>query len=60
MSTFSVQASIANPDLLERRLGVELVVDTRATYTLLPAGSSGTSIWPRRGNGRRRWPAAKT
>jgi hypothetical protein len=37
MSTFSVQASIANPDLLERRLGVELVVDTGATYTLLPA-----------------------
>jgi predicted aspartyl protease len=36
MSAFSVQASIANPDLPERRLGVELVVDTGATYTLLP------------------------
>jgi clan AA aspartic protease len=36
MSTFSVQAFIANPQRPERRLGVELLVDTGATYTLLP------------------------
>jgi predicted aspartyl protease len=36
MSTFSVQAFVANPTRPDRRLGVELVVDTGATYTLLP------------------------
>jgi len=36
MSTFTVQAFIANPERPQRRLGVELLVDTGATYTLLP------------------------
>ena len=36
MSTFSVQAIIANLERPQRRLGVELLVDTGATYTLLP------------------------
>jgi predicted aspartyl protease len=36
MITFSVQAFVANPTRPDRRLGVELVVDTGATYTLLP------------------------
>jgi len=36
MSTFSVPAIVANPAGPERRLGVELVVDTGATYSLLP------------------------
>ena len=36
MSTFSAQAIIANSDQPQRRLGVELLVDTGATYTLLP------------------------
>ena len=36
MSTFSVEVVVANPERPERRLGVELVVDTGATYTLLP------------------------
>lgn len=36
MSTFSVQAFVANPTRPDRRLGVELVIDTGATYTLLP------------------------
>ena len=34
--TFSVQAMIANPERPQPRLGVELLVDTGATYTLLP------------------------
>jgi len=37
MSTFSVQAFIANPAQPQRRLGVELLVDTGATYSLLPS-----------------------
>ena len=36
MSTFSVQVVVANPAWPERRLNVALVVDTGATYTLLP------------------------
>jgi aspartyl protease family protein len=36
MSTFSVRALVANPAAPERRVGVELVVDTGATYSLLP------------------------
>ena len=36
MSTFSVQAIVANPERPQPRLGVELLVDTGATYTLLP------------------------
>ena len=36
MSTFSVPAIIANPERPLRRLAVELLVDTGATYTLLP------------------------
>jgi len=36
MSTFSVQAFIANPAQPHRRLGVELLVDTGATHSLLP------------------------
>ena len=36
MSTFSLQAFIANPERPGRRLRVELLVDTGATYTLLP------------------------
>ena len=36
MSTFSVQATIANLERPQRRLGVELLIDTGATYTLLP------------------------
>ena len=36
MSTFSVRAIIANPVRPQLRLGVELLVDTGATYTLLP------------------------
>ena len=36
MSTFSVEAIVANLEQPDRRLTVELVVDTGATYTLLP------------------------
>ena len=36
MSTFSVRALIANPERPQDWLEVELVVDTGATYTLLP------------------------
>lgn len=36
MSTFSVQVVVANPSWPERRLNAELVVDTGATYSLLP------------------------
>ena len=36
VSTFSVQPIIANLERPQRRLGVELLVDTGATYTLLP------------------------
>jgi aspartyl protease family protein len=37
VSTFSVHAEIANPQQPRFRLGVELMVDTGATYSLLPA-----------------------
>lgn len=37
MGTFAVRATLANPDRPERRLALDLVVDTGATYTLLPA-----------------------
>jgi predicted aspartyl protease len=36
VSTFSVQAFIANPERPQQRLAIELLVDTGATYTLLP------------------------
>lgn len=36
VSTFSVPVSIANPRNPERRLTVELLVDTGSTWTLLP------------------------
>lgn len=36
MSTFSVQAIMASLERPRRRLDVELLVDTGATYTLLP------------------------
>ena len=36
MSTFSVQATIANLERPQRRLGVGLLIGTGATYTLLP------------------------
>lgn len=34
--SFSIQASLANPEDRERRATAELLVDTGATYTLLP------------------------
>ena len=37
MSTFTVQASLSNPDHVVRAVTVDLLVDTGATYTLLPA-----------------------
>jgi len=36
VSTFTVQAFIANPEHPQQRLAIELLVDTGATYTLLP------------------------
>jgi clan AA aspartic protease len=38
MSTFEVQATLMNPDQRDRFLVVDLLVDTGATYTLLPIG----------------------
>ena len=37
MGTFAVRATLANPARPQRRLTLDLVVDTGATYTLLPA-----------------------
>ena len=37
VSTFTVQATLSNPEHVERAVTVELLVDTGATYTLLPA-----------------------
>ena len=36
VSTFSVQAIIANPERPQPWLGIDLLVETGATYTLLP------------------------
>ena len=36
MSTFAIQALLANPSDPERRATTELLVDTGATYSLLP------------------------
>lgn len=36
MGTFSVSASLANPQRPERRLTLDLLVDTGATWTMLP------------------------
>lgn len=36
VGTFAVRASITNPSQPERRMALELLVDTRATWTLLP------------------------
>jgi len=37
VSTFMVQAILSNPEHVERFITVDLLVDTGATYTLLPA-----------------------
>ena len=37
MGTFSVSAGLANPQRGERRLSLDLLVDTGATWTMLPA-----------------------
>lgn len=37
MGTFSVPASLANPQRPEERLTLDLLVDTGATWTMLPA-----------------------
>jgi len=37
MSTFTVAATLIHPEHRERSLGLDLLVDTGATYTLLPA-----------------------
>ena len=36
MGTFKVKASIWRVDNPSRRVGVELIVDTGATYTMIP------------------------
>ena len=36
MGTFSVPAGLVNPQRLEKRLTLELLVDTGATWTMLP------------------------
>lgn len=38
MGTFSVPAALANPRQPEQRLTLDLIVDTGATWTLLPPG----------------------
>lgn len=37
MGTFSVEASLANPQRPEQRLTLDLLVDTGATWTMLPS-----------------------
>ena len=37
MSTFSVSATLIHPERRERSVALDLLVDTGATYTLLPA-----------------------
>jgi predicted aspartyl protease len=36
MSTFTVAATLAHPEHRERSVEIDLLVDTGATYTLLP------------------------
>ena len=38
MSTFTIPATLIHPDHRERALTTEFLVDTGATYSLLPAG----------------------
>lgn len=37
MGTFSVSAGLANPQRPEQRLALDLLVDTGATWTMLPS-----------------------
>lgn len=38
MGTFSVSTGLANPQHPEKRFTLDLLVDTGATWTMLPAG----------------------
>ena len=37
MSTYTIQATLIHPERRERAVALDLLVDTGATYTLLPA-----------------------